>query len=115
MMKRLSSFAITLALLSVPAFASKNSQTVTVPSAMKVGSAQLAPGDYDVTWTGTGPDVQVTMTRNKKVVATLQAKLVQESTYNGVETDSQGGVDTLHAIHMKNMTLIVEDSSASAK
>ena len=115
-MKRFFVFATMLTLLSAPAFAGKNSQTVTVPEAMKAGSAQLTPGDYNVTWEGSGANVQVTLTRNKKVVVTLPAKLVEEANKNeGLVTDSQGGVDVLHAIFMRNMTLIFESSSSPEK
>jgi hypothetical protein len=115
-MKRFFCFAAMLALLSVPALAGKNSQTVNVPEAMKAGSAELTPGDYNVTWTGSGSNVQVTLTRNKKVIVTLQAKLVEENNKNeGLETGTQGGVDVLEAIRMRNMTLILESSPSSEK
>jgi hypothetical protein len=108
-MKRLIGSAMMLAMLSVPALAAKNSQSVTVPETVKAGSAQLAPGNYDVSWTGTGPTVQVTFTLNKKVVATVPAKLVEQPNRNeGLETDSQGGVEVLHTILMKNMSLVLE-------
>ena len=53
-MKRLFVVATMFAALSLPALAAKNSQTVSIPSPVKAGSTQLTPGDYDVTWTGTG-------------------------------------------------------------
>src|ERR1700678_1155333 len=106
-MKRLFVVATMLAALSLPALA-KNSQTVSIPSTVKAGTTQLAPGNYDVTWTGTGPDVQVTVTQNRKVITTFPAKLVQENNKNeGLETDSQSGTEVLHAIRMRNMTLVV--------
>jgi hypothetical protein len=108
-MKRLFGSAMMLALLSVPALAAKNSQSVNVPETVKAGSTQLAPGNYDVSWTGTGPTVQVTFTLNKKVIATVPAKLVEQPNRNeGLETDSQGGVEVLHTILMKNMSLVLE-------
>jgi uncharacterized protein with FMN-binding domain len=115
-MKRYLVATTMLAMVSLPAFAAKNSQTVSVPSAIKAGSAQLAPGNYEVTWTGSAPDVQVTVTQNHKVIVTLPAKLVVETNKNeGLETDSQGGVDTLHAIRMRNSTLLLESSPSSEK
>ncbi len=115
-MKRLIAVATILAALSLPALAAKNSQTVSIPSAVKAGATQLAPGDYDVTWTGTGADVQVTVTKNKKVITTFPAKLVQETNKNvGLETDSQTGTDVLHAIRMRNMTLIVGSAPSSGQ
>jgi hypothetical protein len=115
-MKRFFAFAMMLALFSAPAFAGKNSQTVNVPEAMKAGSAQLTPGDYNVTWEGSGTNVQVTLTRNKKVIVTLPAKLVEETNKNeGLGTDNQGGVDVLHAIYMRNMTLLFDSSTVAQK
>ncbi|MEI9981027.1 MAG: hypothetical protein WDN23_18870 [Edaphobacter sp.] len=115
-MNRLLVLATMLAALSVPTFAAKNSQTITIPAQVKAGSASLTPGDYDLTWTGTGSDVQVTVTKNKKVITTFPAKLVQEANKNvGVETDSQSGSDVLRAIRMRNMTLTVESSPSSGQ
>ena len=115
-MKRFFGYAIMLTLLSAPAFAGKNSQTVTVPEPMKAGATQLSPGDYDVSWTGSGSNVQVTFTRNRKVVATVPAKLVEEANKNeGLETDSRGGVDVLESIRMRNMTLVLDSSTSPEK
>jgi len=69
-----------------------------------------------VTWEGSGANVQVTLTRNKKVVVTLPAKLVEETNKNeGLGTDNQGGVDVLHAIYMRNMTLLFDSSTVAQK
>ena len=53
-----------------------------IPEPMKAGNTQLAAGDYNVTWTGTGSNTQVTFTQNRKVLATLPAQLVVESNKN---------------------------------
>lgn len=42
-----------------------------------VNGTQLSPGDYEVQWEGTGSDVQLQIIRNKKVVATAPATVVQ--------------------------------------
>ena len=103
-----------LTLLSIPALAAKNSKTINVSTSVKAGSAQLNPGDYNVTWTGAAPNVEVTFTRNNKVVVTLPAKLVEETNKNeGFDTNSEGGVANLQAIRMSKMTLILESSSSS--
>jgi hypothetical protein len=115
-MKRFFVFAMMLALLSAPAFAGKNSQTVTVSTTVKAGSAMLSPGEYDLTWTGTGSDTQVTFLQRKKVLVTLPAKLVEENNRNEeLDIDSQGGVDVLKAIRTKTITLVFKDSSSSDK
>lgn len=115
-MKRSVAFAMMLTILSAPAFASGNSQTVNVPEPMKAGSTQLAPGDYNVTWTGTGPEVQVTFAQNRKVLATVPAKLVaQANNYKGLLTSKHDGVETLESIQLRNLSLILEGSSSSEK
>ncbi len=113
-MKRLFVFATMLTLLSVPALAAKNSQTINVSTAVKAGSAQLTPGDYNVTWTGTAPNVEVTISKNKKVIVTLPAKLVEENNKNeGLNINTEAGVEILQAIRTSKMTLVLENSASS--
>ena len=115
-MKRSVAFAMMLTILSAPAFASGNSQTLNVPEPMKAGSTQLAPGDYNVTWTGTGPNVQVTFAQNRKVLVTVPAKLVEGGNkYEGLLTSKQGGVETLESIQLRKVSLILEASFSSEK
>jgi hypothetical protein len=115
-MKRLFSFAMMLTLVSAPAFAARNSQTVNIPETIKAGSTQLAPGDYNVAWTGTAPNVQVTFTQNHKVLATVPAKLVEENNKNeGLNTNTSSGVEVLEAIRLRSMTLVLEGSPSSEK
>jgi hypothetical protein len=59
-MKRFVGYAAMLALLSAPAFAAKNSSTVTISEPVTVGTTQLPAAEYHVTWTGTGSSAQVT-------------------------------------------------------
>lgn len=101
-MKRLSYCALILALLSVPAFAAKNSQKVTFSDAVKVGSTQLPAGEYKVTWDGTGSTVQVTLEQQGKshpASATVVAKVVeQKNSRNGVTIDTKDGVKTVQSL-----------------
>jgi hypothetical protein len=115
-MKRFLVSATMLALLSVPALAAKNSQIVNLPETLKAGSTQLAPGDYEVTWTGTGENAQVTFARNRKILASVPAKIVvQNNKLEGLDTDTEGGVATLQVIRLKNMNLVLEGSSSAEK
>jgi hypothetical protein len=115
-MKRFFVSIMMVALLSAPAFAGKNSQTVAVTSTVKVGSTTLVPGDYNLTWTGSGPDVQVTFALGKKLIVTLPAKLAEERNKNDgeLDIDSNAGVSVLRAIRTRNMTLLFSDSTASS-
>src|SRR4029077_1423504 len=48
-----------------------------ISQSVQVNGTELAPGDYVAKWTGDGPDVQLSITRNGKEMATVPAKLVQ--------------------------------------
>ena len=92
-MKRIFGFALIVASLSVPALAAKNSQNVTFNDPVKVGSTQLPAGDYKVSWTGTGTDVQVTIADKDKKTVTVPAKIVDaKNGHVAVLTNTVGGV-----------------------
>ena len=64
-----------------------------ISQSVQVNGTELAPGDYVAKWTGDGPDVQVSITRNGKEMATVPAKLVQldrKSTENASEIRANG-------------------------
>ena len=62
-------------LLTSVSFAADNSKKLTIATPVQVGSTTLQPGDYNVSWTGNGPSVNVTFAQGKKTVATVPAKL----------------------------------------
>lgn len=66
-----------LALLSsVSALArDKNQHSVQIPDSVQVGGKQLKPGNYQVEWQGTGPQIQVNFMRDGKTVATVPGTL----------------------------------------
>lgn len=114
-MKRFLGYAAILALVSAPAFAAKNSENVTFAHAVTVGTTQLPAAQYKVTWTGTGSNVQVTLTHGKSVV-TLPAKLVEQK--NGmvsVQTNSKDGATILQGINLSNVTLEFTSGPASGQ
>ena len=114
-MKRFIGIAMILALFSAPAFAA-NSQTVNIPGTVKVGSTQLPAGDYKVTWTGSGSNVQVTLTQNKKTAATVKANAVaQKNDHNGVITNTQGGVAVLQSIQLSSVSLVIDGATSSGQ
>jgi hypothetical protein len=62
-------------LLATSAFAAnKGSLQVTDPTT--VSGKQLAPGEYKITWEGSGPNVEVKISKGKDVVATVPARMV---------------------------------------
>jgi hypothetical protein len=114
-MKRLFGYALMLALVAAPAFAAKNSQTVSFAQNVKVGSTEIPAGDVKVTWTGTGDSVQVTLSENHKTV-TFPAKIVDEKhTYKSYIVNSSTGSPQLQAIQLKDISLQLTSPTASGQ
>jgi hypothetical protein len=84
-----------LGLLTLPGFAADESKaTITLSQPATIGSTQLAPGQYKMTWNGTGSDVQVRLSQGKKAVATVPARVVEQRSglsSPAVLTDSKTG------------------------
>lgn len=107
-MRRFLICAVMVTMFSAPSFAKDNSERIDLPS-VKAGSTQLTAGNYEITWAGPGPEVQVSFHQNRKVVCTVPAKLVETSNRNeGVEIYTVGGVETLDKIHLSHATLELE-------
>lgn len=108
-MKRILTFAFIAALLSVPSFAAKNSQSITLATPVTVGSTKLPAGDYKISWNGATPNVQVTIEQKgaqHPVVATVPAKAMeQKHDHTQMTTSSVSGTDTLQSIQLKEVTL----------
>jgi hypothetical protein len=115
-MKRYLGYALILASLSVPAFAAKNSQTVTINTPVKVGTTELPPGNYKVTWTGTGSAVQVTIAQKGKASVTVPAKATeQKNDQVSVTTDTVNGAAVLQSIQFNNLTLNLSGATGSGE
>jgi hypothetical protein len=115
-MKRFFGYALILASLSVPAFGAKNSQNVTLSAPVKVGTTQLAAGDYKVTWTGTGPAVQLTIAQKGKTPVTVPAKVVDvKNGHVAVQLNHVNGVDVLESIQLDNMTLQITGATTTGE
>ncbi len=97
-MKRMGSLARMLAglglMVTTSTFAA-NKGSLQIMSPAMVGRTQLSAGDYTVQWDGTGPDVQVTIKKDKKVKATVPAKLVPLDRSSGQD---EAVIDTSSAI-----------------
>jgi hypothetical protein len=115
-MKRFLSFAFVLAALSIPAFAAKNSQSITITDPVKVGSTQLAPGSYKITWTGAAPNVQLTITARGITPVTVPAKLVDaKNGHVAVQTNVVNGATVLQAIQLDNASLLLNNAAPSGE
>jgi hypothetical protein len=118
-MKRFYVLALILSALSIPAFAAKNSQTINLADATTVGSAKLPAGEYKLSWTGSAPDVQVTLEQKnagKPATVTLPAKLVSEKhDHTQLTTTSKNGAATLQNVQLKDITLTFTSTPASGQ
>jgi hypothetical protein len=107
--------------ISLSAFAKdKNEGRFSLSSPAQVGSTQLQPGDYKVTWDGSGSDVQVKILQGKNVVATTSAKLVQKeqpAPYSAVtlSTPTNGAASVNELTFDKRKESLVFGSAESAK
>lgn len=114
-MKRFFGYAIILASLSVPAFAAKNSQNVTLSSPVTVGSTKLPAGQYKVSWTGTGSTVQVTIAAKGLATVTVPAKAIESKNDRvAVQLDSANGVNVLESIMLNDLTLQISGAKAGS-
>ena len=118
-MKRFSYCALILALLSAPAFAAKNTQTVNFSDAVKVGSSQLPAGDYKVSWDGTGSNIQVTLEQkgvSHPATATVTAKIEpSKNTRNGFILNTQGGANTIETLQFTKYNVIFTPAPAQGQ
>ena len=88
-------------LLAVGAFAQEKA-TLSLTEKLTVLGTELKPGAYNLEWTGTGPSVELTITRGKSVVK-VPATLIPRETPNkgngyGAKADTDGS-RTLLAIY----------------
>lgn len=114
-MKRFLGYAAMLALLSVPAFAAKNSENITISQPVTVGTTQVPAANYKVTWTNTGSNAQVTLTHGKSVI-TLPAKIVeQKNNLSSVLTQTKDGANILEGINLSNVTVTFTSAPSSGQ
>lgn len=85
---------ISVLMLAVSAFAGNNGGKFSLASAAELNGKSLAAGEYKVRWEGQGPEVQVTVSQGKNIVATLPAQLVEresKAARNAVVLKNNGG------------------------
>jgi len=70
--------AVLSSLIALTSTAFADTKHVTFYEAVTVGNVVLKPGDYQVKWIGSGPEVQVSFIRGDKTVVTVSARLVLE-------------------------------------
>ena len=86
---------------------------------VQVNGTTLPAGEYTAKWEGSGPDVQVSIVRSGKTVATVPAKLVQleqKASYDAAEYQSgAAGKRELTALHFSGKKYSLQLGSTSAQ
>lgn len=96
-------FAIlALLLLSQSGWAAgeKMGATIHIARTVHIGSTELAPGEYKLTWTQSGSNTEVTISRDKKTIATVPARIAQ--------VRSEYGSPALHTDTVSNTLIRVD-------
>jgi hypothetical protein len=114
-MKRIA-LVLLLASLSLPAFAAKNSKSLTFASDVKVGSTKIPAGDYKISWTGSDANAQLAITKDGKSIATVPAKL--QPANNGsvsLGTRTIDGVKILESIQLDKLNIVLKSATATGE
>ena len=113
-MKKAILSATVLVLASIPAFAARN-PTINIPEDVQVGSTLVPAGDYNLSITGSGPEVQVTINQGKKAVVSFAAKEVQVKGLTSISTEGSGKAPTLESIQLHDFNLVLQDAPYSGQ
>ena len=98
---------IVLVLLSVSGWASdKMKANIQIFETVQVGSSQLTPGMYKMTWTESGSNAEVTFAQSGKTIATVPAQITQErSVFSGPALFTDKDSNTLTGIQLSKVLL----------
>jgi hypothetical protein len=116
--KKLILAAIFLVVFSITAVAAdKNHATITLFKPTQVGSTLLAPGDYDLGWSGVGNGVKVTVSKDRKVLATAPARVVdahnEEKSVSTRQTDA--GSVKLTGVALPKVSFTFQEETANGQ
>jgi hypothetical protein len=103
-----------LMLFSVIGWASdKTKANVQIYQTVHVGSTQLVPGEYKITWTESGSNAEVTFSQGKKVIATVPAQITQEhSGYNSPALHTDTVSNTLTGVALPKVSFYFVNGAA---
>ena len=69
---------LALLLFSLSGWASdKMRANIQIDQTVHIGSTELAPGEYKMTWRQSGSNAEVTISQNKRVIATVPARVAE--------------------------------------
>ena len=85
---------------------------------VKVSGQTLSPGDYKVEWNGDGPDIELSISQGKHLIASVPAHLIQSkvsATANAAVTrKSDSGANNLVEIRFQGKKTSVDFSEPNA-
>ncbi len=104
-----------LVLLSVSAWAGdKMKATIQIDETLHVGSTQLAPGAYKMTWTESGSNAEVTFSQGKNVIATVPAHVTQvRSGFRSPAIHTDSSTSTLVEVELPEVSLSFTSENAA--
>ncbi len=112
-------FGSALLLSSAALAGDSNKASIQLYEKVNVEGKALNPGKYTISWDGSGPNVQVTVSQGKQTVATFAAHVTEQTTRNtedayGSSADTNGS-RSLTAIYPngKRFSIELENKSAS--
>lgn len=107
--------AVVLVLMSVSAWAGdKMKANIQINQTLHVGSAQLDPGEYKMTWTESGSNAEVTFSQGKKVIAAVPAQATQErSGFRNPALRINGVSNTLVGVDLPEESLFFTSENAA--
>jgi hypothetical protein len=106
---------VVLVLLSVSAWAGdKMKANIEIKETLHVGSTQLDPGEYKMTWTESGSNAEVTFSQGKKVIATVPAHLTQvRSGYHSPAIYTDSNTNALIEVGLPEVSLSFSNENAA--
>ena len=105
---------VVLVLLSVSGWASdKMKANIQIYQTVHIGSTELAPGEYKMTWTQSGSNAEVTFSQGKKVIAIVPAQATQErSGYDSPALRTDSVSNTLLGVDLPKVSISFESENA---
>ena len=115
---KLSKFTLTtfvLLLFSLSEWASdKMSANIHIYHTVHIGSTELAPGEYKMTWTQSESNAEVTISQGKRVIATVPARVAQvRSGYRGPALRTDPVSNTLTGVDLPKVSISFQSENAA--
>jgi hypothetical protein len=105
------SLVVGLALLLTSSAFAASKANFTLNSDASVNGTKLKAGDYKLEWDGSGPNVELSILKGKKVVAKVPAKVVdldRASTNDAAVLKQNGGDSTLAGVRFQGKKYALE-------